>query len=473
MNEETSTTFFDNKSELSQTTNNEQKFFQLNESFSAFHFYIILVQLLIGICANLIILSSIGVQVFQNRQKYLQTLIYPEFNEPSCATVKSRKVSTKQLMMNSNNQLNRVKYYKLPVVDIILTILTFISLIRLITRTTFQLICLNVTCWTFYSELLCYLHGFINTFCQYLFLWIIGLFVYDRYIAHHRKHDYVCKCTHFVLYITLIDQLSCEIDWLSRYSCPYFFYTLILVIGPAYIPIIFCTFKLTKHYILTIMNNDNDQCHNSSNESQKPNSSNSIDTNMFNQQQQPNNRRSKSSMLKMCCIDAKNGSNVSQTTSTRTIQDEPRSILTSKNNSKNMVKCKQKKKKKKVSYVSTINNATILESRYVERSKTHSYRRQSRLLSKTNELLCCTICGWIILLSYTPKLLHNGSKACFNQWVPSWQIMDKFPNVNSYYKNDKMFLRMEPISEISFNISEWNEITFTMLIPLILICHEI
>ncbi|KAJ6223214.1 hypothetical protein RDWZM_001759 [Blomia tropicalis] len=217
------------------------------------------------------------------------------------------------------------------------------------------------------------------------------------------------------------------------------------------------------------MNNDNDQCHNSSNESQKPNSSNSIDTNMFNQQQQPNNRRSKSSMLKMCCIDAKNGSNVSQTTSTRTIQDEPRSILTSKNNSKNMVKCKQKKKKKKVSYVSTINNATILESRYVERSKTHSYRRQSRLLSKTNELLCCTICGWIILLSYTPKLLHNGSKACFNQWVPSWQIMDKFPNVNSYYKNDKMFLRMEPISEISFNISEWNEITFTMLIPLILI----
>lgn len=143
MNEETSTTFFNNKSELSQTTNNEQKFFQLNESFSAFHFYIILVQLLIGICANLIILSSIGVQVFQNRQKYLQTLIYPEFNEPSCATVKSRKVSTKQLMMNSNNQLNRVKYYKLPVVDIILTILTFISLIRLITRTTFQLICLN------------------------------------------------------------------------------------------------------------------------------------------------------------------------------------------------------------------------------------------------------------------------------------------------------------------------------------------
>ncbi|KAH7636894.1 hypothetical protein DERF_011315 [Dermatophagoides farinae] len=206
-----------------------------------YQFYAIVIQVILGITTNATILCSLAIKI-RRRRRQNQHVINHGFGKQQS---------------------------QIPVIDIIITLFFIESLLKILFRSTIQLGCFYGYC-IIYNEILCYLQGFGITFMHYIHLWTMALFIHDRYIKHYKQQsDYLCKCTHMVLYLTmscivflitlhlcapiygfsnyrfLYDELTCAIDWSTRHSCPFYVYSLLLITGPASIPLIYWMMRIT------------------------------------------------------------------------------------------------------------------------------------------------------------------------------------------------------------------------------------
>ncbi|KAH9415612.1 hypothetical protein DERP_000099 [Dermatophagoides pteronyssinus] len=219
-----------------------------------YQFYAIVIQVILGITTHTTILCSLAITIRRRQRQNLHVI--------NCG---------------SGKQQSQI----IPVIDIIIILIFIESLFKILFRSAIQLACFYGFC-IIYNDILCYLQGFAITFMHYIHLWTMTLFIQDRYIKNYKQqNDYLCKCTHMVLYLTmscivflitlhlcapiygfsnyrfLYDEITCAIDWSSRHSCPFYVYSLILISGPAFISLIYWTIEITyKSYCTYRRNND-------------------------------------------------------------------------------------------------------------------------------------------------------------------------------------------------------------------------
>ncbi|KAJ6223215.1 hypothetical protein RDWZM_001760 [Blomia tropicalis] len=484
---------------------------------------IIVVQLTLGLMLNTTILCSVLIHI--------------------------RQVRDSSAMLQRVHYHHRTAYRHTPVIDLILILLCLIAIIRLLSRTAIQLLWIHGN--YVHSDTVCYLQGFINTFLHYMYLWTIALFVQDRYIAHYKQHDYLSKCSHFVLYVTLIsvafltsmhicapiygfsgyrflsDELTCSIDWLSRYSCSYYTYSILFVSGPAYIPVVYWTIRLTYRLMSGLLI----KCYRTDLETGNQTSAadilrydgattNNPITNASNSSSIKNDNNNEtrtwlatiatkpSHLFMPCCRNKK--FNQCSTKSSRT-QSQTETMehncyemqatfttATTTNVNQLATKPKQKCRFKNIinktskyggsggqrSSSSTSSNDKIREvsdpilgtssiSSTYRFSSSISHLTKSYVLTRSTELRSVTISAWLFILSYTPKMVQNGIKACLE---PAHLTSEQLELFESEFNGSHIPTpppSPPPQTEVqivqSFYVTYLDETTVTILIPFILL----
>lgn len=225
----------------------------------------------------------------------------------------------------------------------------------------------------------------------------------SRYIAHLDPSSYLSKCSHFVLYVTLTGvaflsamhfaapiygfaayrflgaELTCALDHHSHYACIYAFYTLLFVQGPIYFPLVFWTVHYTAKMLCCFQNKHSQRC-----------SSNQLFLSENNAANLQTHTKS-SDFFSSCCL--KNERITSKV-----------SIPSPSPYKTRHIKLKHSINKLTSFYpTSSIANSKFLQNRI-----------KSNVLTASKEVPTVLLTGWLLLLSYTPKLLHNGFVACYS-----------------------------------------------------------
>lgn len=268
--------------------------------------------------------------------------------------------------------------------------------------------------------------------------------------------SYLSKCSSFVLYITLIGvaflgsfnfaapiygfaayrfiaaELTCSLDHHAHFACPYALYTLLLVQGPIYFPLIYWTvhlsFKKTcSHY----------------NHSQNSSSSNPLFLNKNNSLKlQSLFSHSKSFFLVLFCC-CKNVHQSSQ------------------------AQCFKESNRYKQSSSKLISQHPVVFQTTSSFSSSRLAKKQikSNVLTASKEVSTVLITGWLFLLSYSAKLLHNGFVAC--------RAPSTYPLITDEMPTLPIILVAMPANDterkLTFYISFFDETVSCVILPFILI----
>ncbi|KAH9397609.1 hypothetical protein TYRP_003931 [Tyrophagus putrescentiae] len=400
----------------------------------------LLAQLLLGLAVNLALLASV---VAANRSQ----------SGPPYAHRQSLYAS---VASGAGRGAHLTAHRLTPVVDQILGLFAATAILRLLARAGLQVFCFYYGACTFFTPLPCSsLHGLLNTFLHTLHLWSVALLLQDRYIAHQDPSSYLCKCSHTVLYVTLIgvgflstmhylapiygfsayrfvtDEHTCTIDWLARYSCPYWVYSLLLLRGPALGAIACWTVLLTCQKLTGNSSRENGnvspkQPSNSYSSYHRPSSAPALAMN-FDQKRTRSIRES-------------NGGGV----------------------------------------VGISNSSYVLSSHTSSSSAALlSHHSRSNVLTPSREIASITTACWLFLVATVPKLIDSGCQACLAP-SPYPVITDEAPSpplvhatVAKRGADFELFSKENSFFEPSFFFSFLDETTSCVLLPLLLLaCHS-
>lgn len=279
--------------------------------------------------------------------------------------------------------------------------------------------------------------------------------------------SYLSKCSHFVLYITLIGvtflggmhfiapiygfaayrfiatELTCSLDHHAHFACPYALYTLLLVQGPIYFPLIYWTvyfsFERGSSY-----NQSQNSINFGTSKTLLVNKSSKLESSIA---------HSKSSFLFVFCC-TKNLHNSSESF---TPSSQAHSVKESN-------KCKKSVNKPNSSDPVIFSTASTSSS-----SRLTQKQIKSNLLTSSNEVSTVLITAWLFLCSYTAKLLHNSFLACH---APS-----SYPTMTEEMPNLPQISVATPANDaerkITFYTTFADETVSCVILPIILILFHL
>ncbi len=347
----------------------------------------------------------------------------------------------------------------------------------------------------------------------------------SRYIAHLDPSSYLSKCSHFVLYITLTGvaflsamhfaapiygfaayrfltgELTCALDHHSHFACPYVLYTLLLVSGPALLPMLYWTVLLTARQIkaLSVFQSTPNSSAITSPHPHQPCSSSSTVVTSFHQP--PKKKTLYSTILNSkpvhlilpCCSNLQHASTTT-TLSTNTfdltvsdsgIPSKGRTTSISSECSGHSSSTKGRFRKnnsvlngRKAVYQRPSSssgsdrviylNSPVLGCQLTS-SSSISRSVKSHLLTSSKELKSVTILSWAFLLASAPKLVRNTCTACFSP-SPYPLITDEQPNLPEVL----IAQPYQPLTDLRFNfyLAYLEETTSCLVVPFILLAFH-
>lgn len=194
------------------------------------------------------------------------------------------------------------------------------------------------------------------------------------------------------------EEFTCSIDWYSRYSCPYFVYSILFVAFPGFVPLVYLTLRLTYKTYFRSSASDSVEMH---------------------------------PMGLMSCLQSEPPPNPQPSTSTSVSVNVETEANKSSRKQSEVSNTSQIEKIKKPSRLrihrlrSTSSSSTpsSFRTRHVLRNYSNSIVRsssssistftKSHVLTESRELPTVIICAWFFILSFVPKLLKNSCQACF------------------------------------------------------------